>query len=745
MSGISSGKTTQYWETIPPNYFQVVLFLALACLGIEDGLANDFTEQFWQPAEQPHYCPTQFSPLSVEELDNKEVEPGKVVVQSDQYRETKDQERDFQGNVRVFRGDLLLKASKMQWEGTQIMKFPDGLELLHPDGAASIGQAEINLDDLTNTTPIEDLSFAVYELPIRGRVRSVEVTESVVRTNQMAFSSCQPSQEFWSFGALRTSINRESSRVTMRHFWLKAGGVPVFYFPFLTFKPEDQRSGFGTTRFDYRSDNGFIVKQPIRYRSKHFKTTLEPRVLSENGFQLGLTTRAPGLNITLDWIPNDLDLEDETTPEIDESRWRFKTDFEYSGDMFDTHVKWLQTSDFRYQHDFEYDTLNRAEFANTNSLGFKFLHSDFKAGVSVKEHVSTSTNEVLNRLKPEVFLSWRPLWQRLSSESTVHSETFETPQGEADRFHLEQKLGLDLSPDWADVKANGLVARTRYHMSQLADSSEDRGEHSVDLLAALHWDRFGEGRLTTISPTVFFIRRQVDELAFQPRLDTFNAVFQPQRLFSDTYSVSIDNRRDEERIVSGLRIQSTSFHKPRKEFSLDFAYVDDRSSSGPLVGSNSWAYALSYRLSSDVTLTHSQVLSPSNPNATQYSTLLLYSPSPDKSIHIATHKQESLAMDQTEVGLHLPLGRKVELFAGAHYDWQDEEAVESHLGLAIKGCCISTKLFFQRAIDWRFVDNRYQVGPNNRVMLQIELTGIGKLGGSRLDNLLTRKRFFNYF
>ena len=744
-AGISSGKkhatwVRSLWETVVRS--TCVGILVIPTTGV---IASDFKTRFWQPKPDAQVCPIVFTPLSVDELRDQPVDLTKVVIKSDQFRETAEGKRSFTGNVSVSQGALLLKSQEVHVDGSSKLRFIEGFELYHPEGAASAGHADIDLSNLEETPPLADLDFVLYTPPLQGQVQEIEVSDEVVTAKRIVFSGCHPNQRIWSFGARSTAINRSSDRVTMKGVWFKLGKVPLVYIPYFTFKPRESTLGFNTTRLDYRSDNGVMVKQPIWLAKTPFNLTLEPRWLSKNGAQIGLELKTDTFNLISDWLPEDRNLESEEVATIDDTRWRVKTEFSHSRGPWTASLDYLETSDFRYRHDFEFDTLNNAEFATVNTAGVSFRNQDWRLGILAQQLNSTSRDEVIGQRLPEIDIRWLPQWHRVKAASRLNIGHYDLAQIKGSRQHLQQNIRFDLSPVWAEFLVHATIASTEYELDENERTLPRRRENTGSAYLAVNFDRLTEKALTTISPTLFYINRDVDAASPLPIFDRVNTLLQPRRLFADHQTSSLDQRIEESRLATGVRFVRRSLDTQWQKFNVELGYVQKDAGNQTNSKDGGWVMATSFNVSNDIQIEHTQSFQEDAAFTKQRRTLLVFAPNSNQSIHLGVHKRDASQLDQAEIGLQLPLGAKYDLIAGGHYDWQTEDWLESRVGLNIKGCCFSALFFVQRAQDWNFNNSGFQVRRETRFGVQFRMAGIGQVGGRRIESLLARKRYGSFW
>ena len=705
--------------------------------------AQDFTKDYWRETSAPTACKTQFTPLPPPKFVSKNDAKGKSVVLSDQYRETDDGSRYFSGNVKVKRDDLLLTAEHLDWFSEDTLQFKQGLSLYHDQGAMDIGSAEFDFESVDQSARLDDIEFVLFDIPLQGRVSHLEADEQTVEATQLRFSNCNPTAESWGFHVNRIRINRETSRVTFRSVRFQIGKLPILYVPFFTFRSDERGSGLNNMRFRYRSDNGAIIEQPFKFVGNAAQVTLAPRYLAKNGFQLGSDLRLFDMVATADWTPKDQKVDELATPEIEPSRWRVILTHDRHWGDWTSHIDFTQTSDFAYQHDFEFDSLSQPQFGTKNIASLGYANRDWHIGLVTQRFNSTSADELLGETYPEFDLEWRPVWQLLSLNSRVNAATYRIQGLKSHRAFIEQGIHLRIQPAWGDFSMRGSVNRSRIQIDEGTSTSQyDRTGDSLQLSAALYFDKRSDKNTTTIEPRLYYSRRSDDnEFAVAP-FDTPIAPFNRTQIFGTSQVSGLNHIPGEHRLSIGGRVQVKPFKETTSQLVLDLANIEHVDGfDGRSARKRSWAMSLGVQNPNGFLVEHVQHRTNARSPLNEHNTFLVYEPGPRKSIYASLGRRIRDGVDQTEIGFRWPISSRWETVSAVNYDFENELVAEGHVGLIFNSCCYQTMLFFQRALDWDFVDGSYRIESEDRFMIRFTLTGLGGIGRNRIESLLDRKRF----
>ena len=705
--------------------------------------ASDFTEWYWPESSLESVCPTTFKALPAPRFISKTESKGKSVVRSNKFREDDEGGRYFTGNVKVQHDDLLLAAQELVWVNDGPLKFDEGLSIYHAQGAMSMTEAIIDFDKGTKSASLGDLSYVFFDRPLQGSLMSLKADDALVEATDLRFSGCDPRAERWDVRVKHISINRASTRVTLRGIGFYVGKLPVFYLPYFTIRPQVKENGFASTRFRYRSDNGLIVGQPIRFFGNSANVELEPRYLTKNGGQLGAQVNFRGVKSTIDWVPRDKELKNLNDSRIDSSRWRVKVNHDGNWRGLDTLIDFTQTSDFAYQHDFEFDALTQPQFSTDNTAALSHTSRDWNLKLVAQRFNSTSEDRILGERNPELDLIWQPQWGVLSATSYVNGATYRAPSLRSHRGHIEQSLQTQLNPAWGELMVGATKAITRFSI----DTGEFDGTHtrhifSVKLGAGLFFDKTQPEHIYALEPRFFYIDRTFTPPALPTLFDSPRWVAHTAQIFDEARTGGLDHIPGERRFTGGFRLHVRPTSSSRNKFRAEIAHVTHPDGSdGISQRMNGWVSSLRVQNAKGFALEHRQYQSADNAVMNEFSTLAVYEPTPTKSIYASLGKRARDHIHQSEIGFRWPLSRHWETIGAVKFDQLSDRVIDAHLGVVFSGCCYRTMLFVQRAIDWNFNDGRYLVEPENRVMVRFDLSGLGTIGRTRIESLIERKHF----
>ncbi len=705
--------------------------------------ASDFTEDYWQKTPSDHVCPTQFERLPPPRFVPKTNADSKFVVRSDQFLETDSGDRYFSGNVKVQQDDLLLTAPSLEWLKEGPLQFEEGLSLYHDQGAMAIDEATFDLDTSSQAVQLDDLSWVIFDFALQGALDSLEGDETRVKATGLRFSGCDPRTERWGIRVNKININRETSRVSVRGLRFYIANVPVFYLPYFAFRPQPVRNGFATTHFSYRSDNGIIVAQPIRFFGDFGLVELEPRYLAKNGFQMGAKVNVLDIASTIDWVPHDKKLDQRTTSTIDPSRWRIQVNYDKPWRAVQAHISFTQPSDFAYQHDFEFDSLMQPQFSTTNTASLHYSSRDWAVDFISQRFNSTSANRLLGERYPELDVRWQPQWGALGAATQVNIAHYRNAHLQLHREHIEQSLSVDLKRAWGELTLGATETLTRFSIDQREiERAFSRRLHTFQIGAGLFFDKLAPTSVRTVEPRLFYIDRTFTSPDLPALFDQPRSPLHTSQIFGESRTSGLDDIPGQRRLAVGFRFHALPFTDKAEVVRAELAHTTHLDGlDGQSPSTHGWAASMRVQRNNGIAVEHRQYLERNHPHRNQFTTLLVYEPTPSKALYASIGRRTQHAIEQMELGFRWPLSTRWETIGAFGYDKHHKQITDTHLGVAYAGCCYRTMLFMQRTIDWDFAGDQYRVELENRVMLRFELAGLGIVGRNRIESLIERKRF----
>lgn len=244
--------------------------------------------------EQLKYDP--WENCSVEQGTGSGFVPGKELrttspldVKSD-YSEIFDNEiGSYFGNVEMTRADQRSISNTANYDAvSETLDLQGGVYYSEDELALFSDTASLKL--ASDQAKLRDSLFIVPTTPLRGRANVVyRDNKSLSRYKDVAYTSCKPGNQDWVMHASELKINKTTGKGAAKNGWLEAKGVPVFYFPYLSFPIDDRRlSGFLAPSYNYTETGGYSITLPYYWNiAPNYDASFNPRYFDKRGILLG--------------------------------------------------------------------------------------------------------------------------------------------------------------------------------------------------------------------------------------------------------------------------------------------------------------------------------------------------------------------------------------------------------------------------------------------------------------------------
>lgn len=575
----------------------------------------------------------------------------------------------------------------------------------------------------------------------RGDARNILLqSKDRVSMRKVRYTTCPPGNDDWYLKLGRLSLDKSRNLGVAHNAVIKFKKVPVFYWPYLRFPTSDQRqTGFLLPELGKSTKNGIIFGWPLYWNiAPNYDATITPRLLSENGTQLQTEFRYLGRplagQLDLEFLPND--------KQTDTDRWAVKYEHRQTlGSGWTGNVNYAKVSDDNYLDDFK------------NNLAITSLTSlPQEAGVNYNGRLWNFRARALayQTIDPTITGSALPYDRLPQLNLAAHTPAAsgrpnllfasEYNNFQRDLGPTGGRLGLNLSVDWPFRKSFGFVIPriSAYNIGYSLDVTPPQDETPGVTVPAFSLDN------GLIFEREARIRGSRFRQTLEPRLYYLNVPFKNQdnlpNFDTSLPTLSFDNLFRENRFVGGDRIgdanQATLALSTRLfgaddgvehfRFSLgETFYFEDRqvnltpgtvetTSTSDIVAELSARFAEKWYGRATVQWN-------TDTEETDRSDFFLqYQPGKYKIVNLRYSFQNN-DFEQAEVSTLWPVSKRWTLAASTSYSLQEQRNLESYAGFQYRSCCWALRFFARRRLD----SEQQQV---NDVLLQFELTGLGRLG-----------------
>ncbi|WP_461535465.1 LPS-assembly protein LptD [Spongorhabdus nitratireducens] len=305
------------------------------------------------------------------------------------------------GNVVVRQGYRQLESdSTIIDRDTQITTMNGNVVIREPGMLMTGSAGEIYMD--SGRAQLDDAQIVLHESHARLSADNIERGEDeVIDLEKAQFTTCPPGNNAWTIGGSEVSLDPTSGFGSAKHAVVRAGGYPVFYFPYLYFPIDDRRhTGFLYPTFGSSSKRGTYLKTPFYWNiAPNYDATITPHYMSKRGALLELEGRYLTENMSgeLGGAYLNKDQLKKENINYDEDRWllnwRHKQSFT---ERWKAEVDFANASDKEYLSDFGTSLKTSAQDVLNQNVSTTYMGGEgwnqWQAKVAIDKHKSMKNN-----------------------------------------------------------------------------------------------------------------------------------------------------------------------------------------------------------------------------------------------------------------------------------------------------------------------------------------------------------------
>ncbi len=720
----------------------------------------------------------------------------------------------FEGEVEIWQGSRLVTAAQMSIDDTTDVASMQGPVLIREPGILLTGEAATaNL--FAGTGHLDAATFLLHDSRLRGRARRLhrlEDDELLIETG--SFTRCDPGQNTWSLHGNSILLKPNKGHGIARDVTLRVKGIPVGYFPYFRFPINAARqSGFLTPGIGQNSDSGTELEIPYYFNlAPDYDATYTLRSLWKRGIvhdtEFRYLTRTTDSLISGAYLPKD-DLYDDRTS-FDRSSTAINPDFRtqdrwlihmtHDGgweSRWKSRVRFSKVSDNDYLSDIGGDvgtSANSFSGSGETALGDRITPAlNQKASLSYHaDHWTTSLvfqafqqldefSPIQYEKLPELTLDYNNRYSVFSLDARLRHSYFDkrasgtTNPVTGQRTVLDTTLSLPYRRAWGFVKPAVNLIHRSYQLNDQASTASANPDISTPtfsldsgLIFERNFNLGGTDYLQTLEPRLFFLYSESDHQSDLPGFDSTASTPGYSQLFRRNRFTGYDRIGDARQVSVGL--QSSVFKASNgaelMQVSLGQSYYfDDREvifqpkpGEDPTAASSALFSRLRVALNSKFSVNSSLEWEPGAGRTNRGNLSLKYHA--DRTIINATYTYTAPELrqsgqfqnsEESDISFILPMGGKWSLLGRWNFNWDEDQTIESLLGVEYNDCCWKFRIAVRRFLedprqltitldDPDSPGNQIQVTEldhrtDTGIFLTFQLKGLGDLGG-RLDRVL---------
>lgn len=599
------------------------------------------------------------------------------------------------------------------------------------DGEAAEGDVEEETGEAKQTRAVVRARGTAKKAYMEGH--------DVTRMVDVTYTTCNEGDDSVMLSAEEITLDQGTGRGLAKNMKVKFKGVPIFYFPRLSFPINDERkTGFLFPTVGAQEGSGFVLGTPFYWNiAPNYDFTLYPRVYTKRGVQVGgefryLTDNSEGV-LYGEYLPSDSEFGS------DRSAFHLEHDHEFtdriSGDVDVQHV-----SDEEYLDDFSNDIeISSATYLPQQAeLNYGGENWDFELAAFSYQIIDDNipeTSEPYDRL-PQ-FTAEAEYDVPYEMEFEFEGEAVNFRQSALDdgwRFDATPSLKREFETVWGYFEPKASIRHTTYSLDR-ANGQDDNPSRTLPVFSAdsgIYLERrtswLGESAIHTLEPRLFYVYIPKENQDEFPNFDTgannlnnFNNMFREYRFYG------ADRVGDTNQVTAGLTSRLLDgdsgnelmtgsvgmiFFLEDRDVNLDPNQTQTEGTSDFLAEfraqvTDDWrTYAFAQWDTDENEVREGKFDVSYEPEERRYI---------DFSYRFSRNSTEQLRIDS--VWRVLP---RWHLLFEDRYSLRDKENLETSVGVEYSGCCWAVRGYFQRRAE---SDSTFR----NAIIFELELSGLANI------------------
>ncbi|MCP5145586.1 MAG: LPS assembly protein LptD [Gammaproteobacteria bacterium] len=703
-----------------------------------DALLNrwDFCPVETQVAERPLPTRIDFEPGTLElHADSADLVDGGV--------------SEFNGGVVITRDDLALRADTVRYtDESSLLEIQGNVELWADQLLWRGEQGEYNID--TEFARLEAGEYYLLDRRGHGHARSLrnDAAADKTRMSRVNYTTCPGDDPSWMISARNVTLDHESDRGNATNVLIKSHGIPLLYFPYLSFPLNDERkSGFLVPSVGSSGDTGLDLQLPYYWNiAPNQDATFTPRLVLDRGYMMSGEYRYLGTTfhgqVEAEVLPSDSVLDRTRAFGAINHEGYFKNYRGYSKILLQG------VSDSSYFEDFGRSLsatsvrfLERTVDVRYNAT--KFYFQSLIQGYQTVDRSILSSNRPYMRL-PYIYVGLSPyrfkqLYLGMNFDGNYFHRSDSLTGG---RLELRPFVQWNYRTAGAYLNPKLELRHTQYQLSNTTPGDPTSLSRTLPILSVdsgLFLERTtkfgGRNLLQTLEPRIYYLfvpHANQDDL---PIFDTGIYDISFQSLFYNNRYAGGDRLGDANQVTMALTSRIVGVDSGIEHLRASLAqvfYFRDRTVTLPGYPAETDATS---EVIGEVAGRLNEVWSARatvqwDPNETQFQKAAFsvrYQPGPGKVLNVGYRLRRAVTrvpedIEQTDVSLRWPIGDRIHLLGRWNYSIPQSRLLESVAGVEIDSCCWSTKVVARRFL--RNIEGDY----DNAIFVQLELKGLAGIG-----------------
>ena len=658
-----------------------------------------------------------------------------------------DGDATFSDQIILRSGNRTLSADGATYDADTGVFAVDGVvEFRDPETRVKGGFA--SFDTNKSEVRFEDAEFQLWSVPARGTADSVSIVESgQLRLRNVAYTSCPEGKDDWILSADKIKIDQETGVGTARNARLDFKGVPILFFPYISYPVTNQRkSGWLIPDLGSSERRGADLAFPYYWNiAPNYDATIIPRYMSKRGLQINSEFRylRPSFNgvITGEYL-NDDDVTDEDRSLVawfhQSQLWR----------TLRGTIDFINVSDSAYFEDFSSSLASTSQIALERSGDLEIYNKYWTALLRVQDYEILDEGIVpedrpYKRLPQLAIRGYQPsglFGLRYTLDADVSN--FDRNLGVTGiRAHMRPEIALPFRVKFIDFDPAVAVHTTHYNLNDTAPGEPDSPNvtvpiYSLDLSSVFERNYVTKQWLQTLEPRILYTYIPFEDQEDLPVFDTIEGDLNFVQLFRQNRYYGLDRIGDTNQLSLGLttrminaedgdeffyaEIGQTRYFSDRDVTLPDEAPKDNNSSDYitqlGMQFLDNWRTDLRYEWNSDASET------------IRAQAALRYHSGDSKRANIA-YRFNRDDLEEIDASVGWPIGDRWNVVGRYYYSLEENEPLERFVGLEYETCCWGVRAVWRRHLTQRTGES------DTSISVQLMLKGLSSSSSAAADLL----------
>ncbi|WKE66142.1 LPS assembly protein LptD [Gallaecimonas kandeliae] len=681
------------------------------------------------------------------------------------------QHATLEGDVKLRQGDRLVTADQAEVDRSKGQLRAKG-QVSFQDGQLRLSSHTLEAHSDDDSAKLDTVQYQILGTNAHGKAKRMSLSKEKGFTLEGgSFTTCPADNPAWQLDADKIEADPNEGWGSAKGAKFRLFGVPVFYFPYLSFPINNERkSGLLYPTLGTSDKRGLEYAQPIYWNiAPNLDLTLTPRYMSERGTQLNTEFRylygEDRGELNLEYLPNDKKFNGDNSK-------RYLFNWQHNGrfsDHWRYNANYTTVSDDAYFVDLNSNRGSSTDTQIVRSGAIAYLSDDWNFTAEVKNFEVLGAYPDPYQAMPRLTLSredkdfWEGLDFNFYSELTAFDNQDPT-KPTAERLHIEPTLAFPLESPSGSLTTELKLYQTFYQQhdnsGQLADSVS-RTLPQLRIYGQLNFERDmkldGRNYRQTLEPQFQYL--------FIPKEDQSKIGLYDTSLLREDYHALFRNRRysgldritDANQVTLGVTSRLFDQHnEERLRASLgEVLYLQDSevgldNTTGQVSRSTSaLAGELDLRIDRSWGISGSMLFDTDSGQTRRGNLTVDYRVSDDKLLQF-THRYvrditDNENIDQAGISGSWKLDEQWQVFASHYEDLRLHRTEETYAGFEYEACCFAVRMTVRRRLNPILSDGPEFTGQStfdNSISLEFIFKGLGG-GGSSGDKLLS-KGLFSY-